>query len=274
VALWAADRWLGLIILADRVSGVPYTMEEFALLKCIGDQIASSLLNVRLAQEIVFNKELEAFQTISAFFVHDLKNAASTLRLTLQNLPVHFDDPEFRADALRGIGETTKRINQIIERLGAVRSKLELRSSEIDLNALVDQAIQSVNGNPDIKIEKELRLVPKVIADPEQFRSVVMNLLLNARDAVRNHGRIYVKTMEQNGWATLSVTDNGCGMTADFVRQSLYRPFKTTKKKGLGIGMFQTKSIVEAHEGKIRVKSEIGKGTTFQVLLPLRNNQK
>jgi putative PEP-CTERM system histidine kinase len=222
----------------------------------------------------VFNKELEAFQTISAFFVHDLKNAASTLRLMLQNLPIHFDDPDFRADALRGIGETTNRINQIIEHLGAVRSKLELRSSEIDLNALVDQAIQSVNGNPGVEIEKELGPVPKLIADSEQLQSVVMNLLLNARDAVGSHGRIQVKTRERNGWATLSVTDNGCGMTADFVRQSLYRPFKTTKKKGLGIGMFQTKMIVEAHQGSIRVKSEIGKGTTFQVLLPLKDNEK
>ena len=274
VVLSAGERCLGLMILADRVSGVPYTMEELALLKCIGDQVASSLLNVRLAEEILFTKELDAFQTISAFFVHDLKNAASTLRLMLQNLPVHFEDPEFRADALRGIGETTNRINQIIEHLGTVRTKPELRSSEIDLNAIVDQATQSLNGDPGIKVEKELRLVPKVIADPEQLKSVVMNLLLNARDAVRNEGRIHIKTIEQNGWALLSVADDGCGMTADFVRQSLYRPFKTTKKKGLGIGMFQTKRIVEAHEGKIRVTSEIGKGTTFQILLPLRNNDK
>jgi putative PEP-CTERM system histidine kinase len=274
VPLSAADRWLGLVILADRVSGVPYTTEEFTLLKCIGDQIAASLLNLRLAEELLFNKELEAFQTISAFFVHDLKNAASTLRLMLQNLPIHFDDPDFRADALRGIGETTNRINQIIEHLGAVRSKLELRSSEIDLNALVDQAIQSVNGNPGVEIEKELRPVSKLIADSEQLRSVVMNLLLNARDAVGGHGRIQVETMERNGWATLSVTDSGCGMTADFVRQSLYRPFKTTKKKGLGIGMFQTKMVVEAHQGNIRVKSEVGKGTTFHVQLPLKGNEK
>jgi putative PEP-CTERM system histidine kinase len=274
VALSAAERWLGLVILADRVSGVPYTTEEFALLKCIGDQIAASLLNLRLAEEIVFNKELEAFQTISAFFVHDLKNAASTLRLMLQNLPVHFENPDFRADALRGIGETTNNINQIIEHLGAVRDKLEFRPSELDLNALVDQAIESANGNPGVEIEKELHPLPKLIADSEQLRSVVMNLLLNARDAVGSHGRIQVKTMERNGWATLSVTDNGCGMTADFVRQSLYRPFKTTKKKGLGIGMFQTKMVIEAHQGNIRVKSEVGKGTTFHVQLPLKGNEK
>src|SRR5467141_316789 len=81
-------------------------------------------------------KELEAFQAMSAFFVHDLKNAASTLSLTLQNLPVHFDDPVFRQDALRGIGETANRINQLISRVGALRH-LELKPVEVDLNLLV-----------------------------------------------------------------------------------------------------------------------------------------
>jgi len=102
-------------ILADRVGGVPYTVEELDLLKCMGDQIAVGLLNLRLTEEIMRGKELEAFQAMSAFFVHDLKNAASTLSLTLQNLPVHFDDPIFRQDALRGIGEeTANRINELI----------------------------------------------------------------------------------------------------------------------------------------------------------------
>src|SRR5437667_1580926 len=132
VPLLAGERYLGLIILADRVNGIPYTVEELELLDCIGDQVASSLLNLRLANEIMLGKELEAFQTISAFFVHDLKNAASTLKLTLQNLPVHFDDPDFRQDTLRSIGATTNRINQIIERLGTLGRKLELRTSQVN----------------------------------------------------------------------------------------------------------------------------------------------
>jgi putative PEP-CTERM system histidine kinase len=269
IPLLAGDRYLGLIILADRVSGVPYTFEELELLECIGDQVASSLLNLRLAEEIMLGKELEAFQTISAFFVHDLKNAASTLRLTLQNLPVHFDDPDFRQDTLRSIGATTDRINQIIERLGSLGGKLELRPSPIDLNLVVEQAIGSVNGMPGIEFAKELEPLPKLIADSEQIRSVITNLLLNARDAVGDHGRIEIKTGPQDGWAVLAISDNGCGMTPSFLRDSLFRPFKTTKRKGLGIGMFQSKMIVEAHRGNIRVKSEVGKGTTFQVLLPL-----
>ena len=273
VPLLAGDRYLGLIILADRVNGAPYTVEELELLECIGDQVASSLLNLRLAKEIMLGKELEAFQTISAFFVHDLKNAASTLKLTLQNLPVHFDDPDFRQDTLRAIGATTNRINQIIERLGTLRSKLELRLSAVDLRLLVEQAIENMNGVPGVEFAKEFEPLPKFMADGEQLRSVVTNLLLNARDAVGERGRIEVKISALDGWAALSVSDDGCGMTTSFLRDSLFRPFKTTKKKGLGIGMFQSKMIIEAHHGSIRVKSDVGKGTTFQVLLPVTSGE-
>jgi len=273
VPLVIGDRYLGLIILADRVNGVPYTVEELELLECISDQVASSLLNLRLAKKIMLGKELEAFQTISTFFVHDLKNAASTLKLTLQNLPIHFDDPGFRQDTLRSVGATTERINQIIERLGALGSKLELRPALIDLNVLVEEAVKNVNGTPGVEFAQQLQPLPKVFADDEQLRSVVTNLLLNARDAVGEHGRIEIKTGTQDGCAALSVSDDGCGMTTSFMRDSLFRPFKTTKKKGLGIGMFQTKMIIEAHQGSIRVKSEVGKGTTFQVLLPLTHDK-
>jgi putative PEP-CTERM system histidine kinase len=273
VPLLAGDRYLGIVILADRVNGVPYTVEELELLECIGDQVASSLLNLRLAKEIMLSKELEAFQTISAFFVHDLKNAASTLKLTLQNLPVHFDDPDFRQDTLRSIGATTNRINQIIERLGTLGSKLELRPSAVDLRLLVEQAIENLNGAAGIEFAKEFEPLPKFMADGEQLRSVVTNLLLNAREAVGERGRIEVKIAAQDGWAALFVSDDGCGMTPSFLRDSLFRPFKTTKKKGLGIGMFQSKMIIEAHHGSIRVKSDVGKGTTFQVLLPLTSGK-
>src|SRR5947209_16328814 len=107
----------------------------------------------------------------------------------------------------------------------------------------------------------------------EQVRSLLTSLLLDAREAVGERVRIEVRIGAQDGWAALSVSDDGCGMTPSFLRDSLFRPFKTTKKKGLGIGMFQSKMIIEAHHGSIRVKSDVGKGTTFQVLLPLTSGK-
>ena len=97
--------------------------------------------------------------------------------------------------------------------------------------------------------------------------------MLNARDAVGPRGQIDIQTEHVGSNVVLSVTDNGCGMSEDFLKDSLFRPFQSTKKSGLGIGMFQSRMIVEAHGGSIRVESETGKGSTFQVNLPAANGR-
>ena len=271
VPLLAGEHRLGIIILADRVSGIRYTGEEMDLLKCIGDQVGVSLLNLRLTKKIMLGKELEAFQTMSAFFTHDLKNTASTLSLMLQNLPIHFDDPAFRKDALHSIGGTVDRINDLISSLSAFRHELHLNPTELDLNLLITEILKNLDCAGDAELVTKLDPLPKMVGDREQLRSMLTNLLLNARDAVGGAGRIMVETRQRNGWVTLSIADNGCGMTPAFVKNSLFRPFSTTKKKGLGIGMFHAKMIVEAHRGNIQVKSELGSGTTFEVMLPLKS---
>ena len=140
---------------------------------------------------------------------------------------------------------------------------------EADLNLLVADALEVLNGAPEINVVQKLHLQPKLKLDRQQFSSVITNLLLNAREALGPGGEVRVETTQSNGWAVLSVADNGCGMSPAFVKTSLFRPFQTTKKKGLGIGMFQSKMIVEAHRGKIQVESEPGAGTTFRVMLPV-----
>lgn len=270
VPLIAGGELLGLMTLGDRVSGMPFSLQDFDLLKSIGAQIAANLLNIKLSQRLLQGKQLEAFQAMSSFFVHDLKNTASTLSLMLQNLPIHFNDPRFREDALRGISRTVTHINDLIERLGLLRRELTIQPVEGDLNQSVTDALKCLPPAPSIELLKELRPLPKVRLDPAQIQNVVTNLVLNAKDAVGNGGEIRVETARQNGWAVLTVADNGCGMNPEFIRRSLFRPFQTTKKQGIGIGMFQCKMIVEAHHGRIEVQSELAKGTTFRIMLPLQ----
>jgi putative PEP-CTERM system histidine kinase len=267
------DEVLGFVILGDRVGGTPFTWQDFDLLKCIGDQIAAGLLNTRLSQKLLQAKELEAFQTMSAFFVHDMKNTANTLNLMLQNLPVHFDDPAFRADALRGVSKTVAHINRLIGRLGSIRHELQIKPVAADLNEMVAKALAGWEEVAGINLEKDLQPLPRVEFDTEQMLKVTTNLIFNAREAVSKSGVVQIKTMQNNGWAVLAVSDNGCGMSKEFVSRSLFRPFQTTKKNGLGIGMFQSKMIVEAHKGRIEVESEPGKGATFRVWLPLPKNK-
>ena len=256
---------LGMLIIGDRVNGIPFSIEDFELFKCIGDQAASGLLNLHLTQQLLQAREMEAFQTMSAFLVHDLKNTASTMSLMLQNLPTHFDDPLFRADALQAISKSVGRINDLINRLTALRQKLELQPAETDLNEVVNKALADFEGQ---NLVRNLNPVPKIFIDAGEIQKVVVNLLLNAREAAGETGKIQIETGQRNGWAMLSVKDNGCGMSREFMTRSLFRPFQTTKKKGIGIGMFHSKMIVDAHHGRIEVESEKDKGTVFRVLLP------
>lgn len=269
VPLIGRDEVLGLITLGDRVGGVGFSTQDFEMLKCVGDHAAASLLNVQLSQRLLQAKELEAFQTMATFFVHDLKNAASTLNLMLKNLPVHFNDPAFREDALRGIGKTVTHINGLIGRLGQLRHDLKMQLVPSDVNGVVTTALSNLANTGEVTFARELGTVPPVSLDREQLLKVLTNLLLNAREATTGPGTVSVSTALDGAWVVVSVTDQGCGMTSEFLRDSLFRPFQTTKKSGLGIGMFQSKMIVEAHHGRIAVASQPGKGTTFRVLLPV-----
>jgi putative PEP-CTERM system histidine kinase len=160
IPLGSGGHSVGALVLADRVNGTPYSVEELELLKCMGDHITSVLLNLRLASEVASAKELEAFQTMSTFFVHDLKNAAASLNLTLRNLPVHFDDPAFRADALRGMGNTTRRIEEMIGRLSAFRQQPALTRTDTDVNQLITDTIAALEVNAGIQFSKSSNRCP------------------------------------------------------------------------------------------------------------------
>jgi putative PEP-CTERM system histidine kinase len=269
VPMMSGGEVLGLIILGDRVGGVSFSWQDFDLLRCVADQAAASLLNAQLSQRLLQAKEMEAFQTMSAFFVHDLKNTTSTLNLMLENLPVHFNDPEFRADALRGIAKTVAHINRLIGRLSLLRHELQIKPVESDLNEVVAKALAGWEEAAGVSLIKNLGPLPKISLDQEQMVKVVTNLVLNAREAVLPAGEVRIETAQHTGWVVLTVSDNGCGMAPEFLSRSLFRPFQTTKKNGLGIGLFQSKMIVEAHKGKVQVESQPGKGTTFRIILPL-----
>jgi signal transduction histidine kinase len=206
---------------------------------------------------------------MSAFFVHDLKNLASKLSLTMQNLPVHFDNPEFRSDALGAISDSVNKINAMCSGLSLLRQKIVLKPVEADLNELVTSTLNTLNGCK-ASIAQDLKPLPKFLMDFEQIQKVLTNLILNANEALGNGGEIRISTEQIDGWIVLSVSDNGCGMSKDFIENSLFRPFKTTKKQGMGIGLFHSKMIVQAHQGRIEVESEVGKGTTLKVILPIK----
>ncbi len=253
----------------DRVGRAPLSSEDQDLLHAYGAQLAARVLQLRLSEALRQAQEIEAFQNVSAFFVHDLKNLASRLSLTMQNLPVYFDNPEFRADALKLIGESLAKIDDICERLSSVKQKIELKTVDSDLNEVLTAILDDFQRGTKIFVTRELQNIPRMALDREQLQKVVINLIMNAHEAGKCAEHIKVATLAEDGNVILSVSDDGCGMSREFIERSLFRPFRSTKRKGMGIGLFHSKMIVEAHHGKIEVDSQEGKGTTFRVILPI-----
>ena len=268
--LKAGERYLGAVTLGERVGGDSFSVEDFELLKTITAQTAGSLLNLTLSEELRVAKEMEAFQKLSAFLLHDLKNLASTFSLTLQNMEAHFENPDFRKDAFKVLEQSLGKIKNMCSGLSLLSQRVESQKAPLDLNRLVCESVKEYDGTMKGKIIKKLTPTPEISVDADQIRKVLVNMVLNANDALRQGGEIRIETGQRNGWAVLSVKDNGCGMTKDFMEKSLFRPFKTTKRQGMGIGLFQSKMIVEAHGGRIEVESEENVGSTFRVLLPMK----
>jgi len=267
VTMTAADQFVGVLVVGDRVRGIPLTAEELELLKAIAEQAAARLYAVRLSERLAEARQLEAFQAMSTFFVHDLKNTSSTLSLMLRNLPKHFDDPEFRKDALEAIGESVEKIERLIERLTTLREKLDIQPVPGQLNDVVASAVGTLEQSQAERIRFDPGELPEIPVDADALQKVFANLLLNAIEASSDEQDVSVVTSLDGANAVAEVSDRGSGMSEAFIRNSLFRPFKTTKKRGMGIGLFQSKMIVEAHGGRIEVRSEPGKGSVFRVVL-------
>ena len=266
-------QFLGWMTLNDRPTGEPFSVEDIDLLKTMADQSAATLLNLQWGQHLSKLKEREAFHAVSTFFIHDLKNLASMLSLTMQNLPVHFDNPAFRQEALRVISQSVAKMNAMCSRLSLVTKQLELRRTEVDLNDLVRTTLGEMSGSIGSSLIEDLHPLPNLEIDPEQFQKVLVNLILNANEATGQNGEIRVTTKRTDRSAVLSVQDNGYGIPEDFMKKSLFQPFQTTKSEGLGIGLYHSKKIVEAHHGQIEVESRVGSGTTFRVILPMEKGR-
>lgn len=270
VPLISGKELAGMILLGKKTMGKGFLGEDIDLLRSAAVQIAGTIVNARLSEELIRVKELEVFHRFSSFVLHDLKNLVSSLSLVVQNAGEHMSNPEFQKDALKAVQKSVEKMEALIARLSNSAALEKGKFVKADLNQLVSEVVSRVGQN-DTKnktVRVDFENIPKVFFDPEQMEKVVVNLLLNAFEAMDDGGTVKVETKVHDGRVILSVSDNGPGMPPEFVGNNLFRPFQSTKKKGLGIGLYQCKSIVEAHQGKIEVETEEGDGSTFRIVLP------
>ena len=273
VPLIANSRLIGLIAIGPDMTGNPYVQNDYDLLKAVGNQVAYQLLNAQLADELTGAKELEAFHEVSTFVIHDLKNLTNTLSLMVQNAQTHFDKPAFRSETLQSLTQIVEKLKSFVSRLSGFSKRITPNLSPCDLNSLVVETVSGLDGAITAKVVNELSPLPPTMLDRDQFKTALTNLLINAQEALTptaRNGEIRIRTRHEDPWNILSIGDNGRGIPSRFIEQQLFKPFRTTKSLGLGIGLFQTKKIVEAHGGSIDVQSEEGVGTTIDIRLPTR----
>jgi putative PEP-CTERM system histidine kinase len=271
VPLLANNRLIGLIILGPDMTGKPYVQNDYDLLKAVGNQVAYQLLNAQLADELASAKELEAFHEVSTFVIHDLKNLTNTLSLMVQNAQKHFDKPAFRSEALRSLIQIVEKLKSFVSRLSGFSKRISPNPSPSDLNSLIVETLRTLDGAITAEVVNTLSPLPPMMIDRDQFKAALTNLLINAQEAITattRKGAIRINTRHENQWIILSIADNGRGMSSDFIEQQLFKPFRTTKSLGLGIGLFQTQKIVEAHGGTIDVQSQEDVGTEIDIRLP------
>jgi signal transduction histidine kinase len=175
---------------------------------------------------------------------------------------------------LKTISQSVAKINTMSSRLALLNRKIELTLKETDLNTLIKSAVSDAQRFVKSDIVQDLDAqLPSMPIDQEQMYKVLENLLMNAYDASGPQGQIAVSSRMSNHWAVMTVSDNGCGMSRAFMEKRLFRPFQTTKKQGMGIGLYHCKTIIDAHGGKLNVESEEGKGTTFEIWLPIKKSE-
>ncbi|HEX7297351.1 MAG TPA: ATP-binding protein [Pyrinomonadaceae bacterium] len=226
---------------------------------------------IRREQE---SRQLESFVRFSAMLTHDLKNAIEGLSLTVSNMEHHFDNPQFRTDAMKGLTGATDKLKALVARLARPVTSLSgehKRPAKVDLVPMMQRVI-ATNAEPLRGKHKIVTRLPQsvyALVDAARIEEVMENLVLNALEAMDKGGTLTIEAgYTPSGAPTFSVGDTGNGMSKSFIETRLYRPFSTTKKTGIGLGLYTCREVIQASAGTIDVESVEGAGTTFRVVLP------
>lgn len=260
----------GFMVLARPLARQRLTWEDHDLLLTAGRQAASYLALLDATDALLDARQFEAFNRLSAYVVHDLKNIAAQLSLLVANAARHKHKPAFVEDAIRTVDNATRRMNSLLAQLRKGSASNRDAGSLFDLVEALQDVIRARSVRPPIPVlagaDPELYLY----ASRERFAAVLENLVQNAQEATPADGRIELTARRAGSMVALAITDNGCGMDACFIRDRLFRPFDTTKgNAGMGIGVYESREFVHSLAGTIEVTSTPGVGTTFLLHLPL-----
>jgi signal transduction histidine kinase len=218
-------------------------------------------------------KQFESFARLSAVLTHDLKNQILSLSLLVSNMERKFDREGFREDALRTLSDSVNNLQNLVSKLSDPRTPTKRIRERSNLTQLVERVLQRTAAQASSRFQISTQLQPDLLAmvDGKAIERVIENLVINAIEAMPEGGSLMIASRRDQDQAIISVADTGKGMTEEFMRERLFHPFATTKKKGIGLGLYSCRDIIEQHGGRIDVASQVGLGTEFSIILPLQS---
>ncbi|MDY6825385.1 MAG: XrtA/PEP-CTERM system histidine kinase PrsK [Thermodesulfobacteriota bacterium] len=270
------DHLAGIIGLGPEYTGGTYGKDDFDLLAALGSQAASALLAVRTAEELARAREQSAWNILSAFVLHDIKNAATMLSLVQDNAPRHIHKPEFQQDMLVTIDDALKRMEKVQTRLKTLKGEIEPVIKTVNALEMVKRCARNTEKKLarltlDVKGPDKITLQ----TDPVFVGIVLENLLLNAVEAAGNDDTHVTMNIEQTAdqYCQLNCVDSGPGISPELMPDRLFDPFITTRDKGTGIGLWQVKRLMESLGGQITAQNAESGGACFILRFPLKPKQ-
>ena len=268
VPIFIGKAFYGLFVLAVDRKIQKLNWEDRDLLFAISKQLGNFVSLHEANDKIAESKQFDAFNRMSAFLVHDLKNVQAQLALITTNAEKHRDNPEFIEDVFETVDSATQRLEKVLTQL---RNKqvVQSKNKQVELSTLLHKVVAQCNvRTPTVELSAKQECTLNL--DGETLHSILNHLIQNAQEATSSSGWVKVTMQVKVANVEITIEDNGCGMSQQFIEKRLFKPFDTTKgNAGMGIGVYEAKQFIESIAGTIKVASEEHKGTTFIVNLPI-----
>ena len=261
---------LGIIVLTKSTTTVQLNFEDRDLLKTAGQQVASYLAQEMAAEQLAEGRQFEAFNRLTAYLMHDLKNVIAQQSLVVENAQKHKGNPAFIDDAMATIKGSVARMRRVMDHLQ--HRSLDQPRERIEIGSLITQAVlQCADRQPAPRTILNKNRV-WVRADKERLLMALYHAIRNAQDATDKDGSVVVSMDTSETGCDVHIVDTGVGMSEEFIRDRLFRPFDSTKgTQGMGMGAYQLRETTRSMGGDVRVQSQPGRGTT--IVLELRRVQ-
>jgi putative PEP-CTERM system histidine kinase len=281
--LWLAvplvhlDSLAGVILLERTLARRTLNWEDYDLLRTLGRQAASYIAESSTQIALDEAAKFDEFNRRFAFIMHDIKNLVSQLSLVARNAERHADNPAFRADMVKTLQSSVGKMNDLLARLAQrPGGRGDPHWHPVALYALVAQVVEVKRlAHPPLTLaapKDESVLGQRVHGDAGQLEQLFLHLVQNAIDASASDAPIRIAVEMSDADMTVTIADEGKGMSPRFIRQDLFQPFRSTKPGGFGIGAYEAREIARAHGGRLDVISREGEGSVFSVVLPLSHS--